>query len=110
MNKTLVEDDREERFRGSGRDTCLSDPRLSDHRRRSTARTERGADTLKRVSFTVIDQAVHLLDTLAEPWGIHMEIALDATWDEERLLGPEAIRRFADRFDADRLAPAESGR
>ncbi len=41
--------------------------------------------TPERVPFTVIDQAVHLLDTAAEPWGIQLEIALAGSLDEERL-------------------------
>lgn len=35
--------------------------------------------------FTVIDQAVHLLDTPAEPWGIQMELGLAGHLDEEHL-------------------------
>jgi len=41
--------------------------------------------TPERMPFTVIDQAVHLLDTAAEPWGIQLEVALDGRLDEERL-------------------------
>ena len=41
--------------------------------------------TSARVPFTVIDQAVHLLDTPAEPWGIQMEVWLDGHLDDERL-------------------------
>lgn len=35
--------------------------------------------------FTVIDQAVHLLDTPAEPWGIQLELGLPGHLDETRL-------------------------
>ncbi len=35
--------------------------------------------------FTVIDQAVHLLDTRAEPWGIQMELWLPGHLDDEQL-------------------------
>ena len=38
-----------------------------------------------RLPFTVIDQAVHLLDTPAEPWTIEMEIGVPGHLDEERL-------------------------
>jgi NRPS condensation-like uncharacterized protein len=38
-----------------------------------------------RVPFTVIDQAVHLLDTPAEPWTIQMELRVPRHLDEERL-------------------------
>lgn len=39
----------------------------------------------QRLPFTVIDQAVHLLDTPAEPWTIQMEIGVPGRLDEERL-------------------------
>jgi len=39
----------------------------------------------ERLPFTVIDQAVHLLDTPAEPWGIQLELAVGGHLDEERL-------------------------
>ena len=35
--------------------------------------------------FTVIDQAVHLLDTQAEPWSIQLELWLPGHLDDERL-------------------------
>lgn len=36
------------------------------------------------VPFTVIDQAVHVLDTAAEPWGIELELTV-ARLDDDRL-------------------------
>ncbi len=41
--------------------------------------------TPEQLPFTVIDQAVHLLDTPAEPWGIQLELGLGGHLDEERL-------------------------
>lgn len=38
-----------------------------------------------RLPFTVIDQAVHLLDTPAEPWTIQLEVGVPGRLDEERL-------------------------
>ena len=38
-----------------------------------------------RVPFTVIDEAVHLLDTPAEPWSIQFELGVDGRLDEDRL-------------------------
>lgn len=38
-----------------------------------------------RLPFTVIDQAVHVLDTPAEPWTIQMEVVVPGRLDEERL-------------------------
>ncbi|CAN5486268.1 hypothetical protein BH20ACT2_BH20ACT2_14900 [soil metagenome] len=42
-------------------------------------------DPAPRLPFTVIDQAVHLFDSPAEPWGVQLELALRATLDEDRL-------------------------
>ncbi|HEX6596590.1 MAG TPA: hypothetical protein VF045_06615 [Acidimicrobiales bacterium] len=39
----------------------------------------------QRVPFTVIDQAVHLLDTPSEPWGIQLELTLSGSLDEAKL-------------------------
>ena len=45
-----------------------------------------GDDTLRgRVPFTVIDQAVHILDTPVEPWTIQVELGLEGSLDEDRL-------------------------
>ena len=48
----------------------------------------------ERLPFTVIDQAVHLLDTQPEPWGIQMELWLPGHLDDERLRAAvqEAVR------------------
>ena len=47
-----------------------------------------------RIPFTVIDQAVHLLETPAEPWGIQLEIGLPGHLDEDRLR--KAVRSAAE--------------
>jgi len=54
----------------------------------------------RRLPFTVIDQAVHLLDTPAEPWGIQLEAGLEGHLDEDRLraavrsaVGPHLMAR-----------------
>lgn len=47
--------------------------------------TPERAGAAYRLPFTVIDQAVHLLDTPAEPWTIQMEIGLPGRLDEGRL-------------------------
>jgi NRPS condensation-like uncharacterized protein len=39
----------------------------------------------ERIPFTVIDEAVHLLDTPAEPWSIELELGLEGQVDESRL-------------------------
>jgi NRPS condensation-like uncharacterized protein len=49
---------------------------------------------VKRLPFTVIDQAVHVLDTPAEPWSIQMELGLDGHLDEDRLRA--AVRSAVD--------------
>ena len=38
-----------------------------------------------RVPFNVIDEAVHVLDTAAEPWSVHLEVRVSGALDEERL-------------------------
>jgi len=35
--------------------------------------------------FTVIDEAIHLLDSPAEPWGIQLELGVEGRLDEDRL-------------------------
>jgi len=47
--------------------------------------TPERAATTRRLPFTVIDQAVHLLDTPAEPWGIQLEVEVAGHLDEDRL-------------------------
>ncbi len=37
------------------------------------------------VPFTPLDEAVHHLDTPAEPWSIQLEVRVDGTLDAERL-------------------------
>lgn len=41
--------------------------------------------TDERVPFTSIDEAVHLLDTPAEPWSIQLEVRVSGALDEGRL-------------------------
>jgi NRPS condensation-like uncharacterized protein len=43
------------------------------------------AITDERVPFTSIDEAVHLLDTPAEPWSIQLEVRVGGRIDEDRL-------------------------
>lgn len=47
--------------------------------------TPQRAAPCDRLPFTVIDQAVHVLDTPAEPWTIQMELELGGHLDEDRL-------------------------
>ncbi len=51
------------------------------------------AVTDERVPFTSIDEAVHLLDTPAEPWSIQLEVRVAGQLDEDRLRAaiPEAL-------------------
>ncbi|MEJ7844600.1 MAG: hypothetical protein WKF93_03070, partial [Acidimicrobiales bacterium] len=39
----------------------------------------------RRMPFTVIDEAIHLLDSPAEPWGIQLELGVEGRLDEHRL-------------------------
>lgn len=51
--------------------------------------------TDERVPFTPIDEAVHLLDTPAEPWSIQLEVRVAGALDEARLRAavPAALAR-----------------
>lgn len=51
--------------------------------------------TDERVAFTSIDEAVHLLDTPAEPWSIQLEVRMSGALDEGRLRAaiPAALAR-----------------
>jgi len=49
---------------------------------------------LLQLPFTVIDQAVHLLDTPAEPWGIQLELVVGGHLEEDRLRA--AVRSAVD--------------
>jgi NRPS condensation-like uncharacterized protein len=51
--------------------------------------------TDERVPFTSIDEAVHLLDTPAEPWSIQLEVRVAGALDEGRLRAaiPAALAR-----------------
>lgn len=50
----------------------------------ATGDTDR-SDQRRRVPFTVIDEAVQLLDTAAEPWGIQLELGFEGRVDVDRL-------------------------
>lgn len=41
--------------------------------------------SLRRVPFNVVDEAVHVLDTYAEPWSVQMELRVSNGLDEARL-------------------------
>lgn len=47
--------------------------------------TPERAGSVDRLPFTVIDQAVHVLDTPSEPWTIQLELAVPGRLDEARL-------------------------
>ncbi|HEX2047517.1 MAG TPA: condensation domain-containing protein [Acidimicrobiales bacterium] len=49
--------------------------------------------TDERVPFTSLDEAVHLLDTPAEPWSIQLEVRVNGQLDEDRMRAaiPEAL-------------------
>ena len=51
------------------------------------------AVTDERVPFTSLDEAVHLLDTPAEPWSIQLEVRVTGQLDDDRLRAavPEAL-------------------
>src|SRR4051812_5471938 len=51
--------------------------------------------TDERVPLTSIDEAVHLLDTPAEPWSIQLEVRVAGTLDADRLRAaiPVALAR-----------------
>jgi NRPS condensation-like uncharacterized protein len=51
--------------------------------------------TDERVPFTSLDEAVHLLDTPAEPWSIQLEVRVAGVIDEDRLRAavPPALAR-----------------
>jgi NRPS condensation-like uncharacterized protein len=68
-------------------------------RRRPGGRRDRAAGaeltTLPRLAFNVVDEAVQLLDSDAEPWSIHLELRVAGALDEGRLRAavPEALAR-----------------
>jgi NRPS condensation-like uncharacterized protein len=59
-----------------------------------------------QLPFTVIDEAVHVLDTPAEPWGIELELALSGRLDPDRLRGAVATALAAHPLARARLLPA----
>jgi NRPS condensation-like uncharacterized protein len=44
-----------------------------------------GGGRLVRRSFSALDEANYLLDSVAEPWSVHLEVRLGGTVDEDRL-------------------------
>ena len=44
-----------------------------------------GAGRVVRRSFSALDEANYLLDSVAEPWSVHLEVRLSGTVDEDRL-------------------------
>ena len=45
----------------------------------------RAATTQQRVPFSVVDEAVYLLDNEVEPWSIQLEVRVEGTLEEARL-------------------------
>ncbi len=74
------------------------------HRRRRSPCDRAG--TLPSLPFTVIDEAVHLLDTPEEPWSIQFELRVSGNLDEARLRAAmiEALRRHP--MSSARMAPS----
>src|SRR5919202_6698090 len=69
-----------------------------------------GQDTgRKRIPFTVIDQAVHVLDTPSEPWSIQLELGLRGHLDEERLAAGVRAGMQRHPMTRARQLPARSG-
>ena len=72
----------------------------------STLITPQRKASADRVPFTVIDQAVHLLDTPAEPWSIQLEIWLRGHVDEDRFRAAVRSAVAAHPMARARLLPA----
>lgn len=76
-------------------------------RRKLLARSD---ESVERVSFNLIDEVVHLLDTPEEPWSVQLELRVAGRLDEARLRAAldEALRRHplsrARRASSDRPA------
>ncbi|MBW3576766.1 MAG: hypothetical protein KY462_03305 [Actinobacteria bacterium] len=50
---------------------------------------------VQRVPFNVVDEAIHLLNSEAEPWSVHVEVRVEASLEEDRLRS--AVARALDR-------------
>ncbi|MBW3579205.1 MAG: hypothetical protein KY462_16025 [Actinobacteria bacterium] len=52
-------------------------------------------ERVQRISFNLVDEVVHLLDTPAEPWNVQVEVRVAGSLDERRLRAAidEALRR-----------------
>ncbi|HVM15517.1 MAG TPA: condensation domain-containing protein, partial [Egibacteraceae bacterium] len=76
--------------RGEGSDAAAA---AIDHLRgRLLPRTD---ESMQHISFNLVDEVIHLLDTPAEPWSVQLEVRVTGRLDERRLreaLG-EALRR-----------------
>jgi NRPS condensation-like uncharacterized protein len=72
----------------------------------SVLMTPERAAAAKRLPFTVIDQAIHVLDTPAEPWGIQLELAVPGHLDEDRLRAAVRSAAGAHPMARARLLPA----
>lgn len=75
--------------------TSLFGPRPAGHQHRGRPRPCDRAGPLPSLPLTVIDEAVHLLDTPEEPWSIQLELRVAGHLDEARLRAAmiEALRR-----------------
>lgn len=62
-------------------------PRSGDAARPAPASGGRGADGPWRLPFTMIDEAIEILDAEAAPWSIQLEVRLEGRLDEDRLRG-----------------------
>lgn len=62
--------------------------------------------TDERVPFTSIDEAVHLLDTPAEPWSIELEVRVSGALDPERLRAAVPVALAHHPMSRAKLLPA----
>lgn len=58
------------------------------------------------VPFSVVDEAIHLLDTPAEPWSIELELRVRGSLDEGRLRAAVAVALASHPMTRARQAPA----
>lgn len=67
----------------------------------------RESSTERRLPFSVVDEAVHLLDNEVEPWSIQLEVRVAGTLDEARLR--RAVTQALARHPMARARKATSG-
>lgn len=60
----------------------------------------------ERIPFTSLDEAIHLLDTPAEPWSIQLEVRVDGALDEARLRAAVPVALASHPMARARLLPA----